>query len=1307
MSQHGTGGAVTGLDTFFSNRSDKDWMVQATSGLQGNEMGLLQGLEGANPMIKFRMKQAAQEGLQSGGLQGKSISQVVDTMVSKLVGPIRDKFRGWGRSISAGISEATDDLGRSLLGQGPQMHRAALGHGVQSSMNMSTMMGTGNIARRQYSGALNTIGAMNQGWSSFNQFTGGAFAPGGIMNDIYAAGAPGDGGVIDNTLDWMGSHMGGTPSLGEDIPFFSQGGMGLQAGFGDMSGFGKSWGYGTEQGYGGLTSWGKGKPSGLAGMVNSFIPDAFRISAQGGDPWSAPKFGMTGAPGWDKAVNLALLEGAPQALAGSMSRFARWRALSNTAPGARFATQRTLKWMDSAAKWSARSKTWGPMGSAVRGLGALWNRGTAALAASRAGPGLAAAGRFMFGAPGGGLGGLGWMRGASRLTTGTLALGGKALTATSRLAGKVFYPLMAAEMLYNYSDYNERIGGSGDIGFGISTADSTNLFRAAAGGAGWERGDLKRFDVGSSMSADWEANNLLGFAGQTIGFGLWGNDGGGQLGNESRGLISQGYVPMMGMGRTRDGRSHGGTFGTFMDYYGFGDDNQVQAMAVKASAAERIYQTMHQSGQTSDIVRRLRETGNDTLAEEISRTGGSNLRRGMRGVEKVLGEQYVTDNLLRRRNAVAQTRGPRRGSAEGMWPGTRGQAFLIGDKDPQHAISDRSFGPDQSLRLRMGPRGDNEVVQQGDTMRTFHMMAQLTVRRRLSHDMADEVMIRHHFGNQITTKSYMQESAHQLTNALASYYAYGHAAQYSYTHAEDGPEKENALLALSALGLKPGDDPMLTGPFSIPRAAETTQWDPDKWQQIQSVMDTLGPGRGWGRRASYEAGAVGYRRGMTAKGMSKLQQRSWDGINAHLSSKAQLGTWDSTRTNQLQRNVAKYIPSNPTEHGAEPFDKTIGGVLQDWMGQRTDQELAVMAGQSWGPSHTLHKTMMGVVAQHSGLPAIDQGIFNTGGEVEGAITSFTGNMSRLQIIGSYIADDDAMRQRSSTRYSAYQAWQAQTGESRAGATLGRMSYSESGKLGEAVDRLLEADAVGNDDNPAAIVDEIFGLASGMNEEGLLESAQYLLSLGRNLDNPFLEQAGFKLQSHGAYRRTNRKVEERYGSSTTRNMPLDTKLKEAWEAFGSVSSLRDEFGLGRKGRINRRHMRDVGYAPTSLKAALEQKFLPAWIANRMGTRAEGLKHIETLLTATLDTDGTGRIQEGKGMYGADSTDAEGNPQMDVENKSVANALFAMEQVAGLSQAGSAGGAGGSSGASEVVQITRKLPLLNDAIDTFMENLKKKE
>ena len=191
MSQYGTGGAVTGLESYFGDRSDKDWLVQASTGLQGNEMGLLQGLEGAGPQIKYKMKMAAQAGLQDANLQGKSISQIVDTMVSKLVGPIRDKFRGWGRQLASGISEATDELGRSLLGQGPQMHQSGFGQSPFMAINMAKMSGQGNLVSRQMRNTQN-LGAMGS-----PGFGGGA----GVSNTVMGPGTSEEWRELDEKVN--------------------------------------------------------------------------------------------------------------------------------------------------------------------------------------------------------------------------------------------------------------------------------------------------------------------------------------------------------------------------------------------------------------------------------------------------------------------------------------------------------------------------------------------------------------------------------------------------------------------------------------------------------------------------------------------------------------------------------------------------------------------------------------------------------------------------------------------------------------------------------------------------------------------------------------------------------------------------------------------------------------------------------------------------------------------------------------------------------------------------------------------------
>ena len=139
MSRFGAEGAVTGLGTVMSNKGARgEYLTQALTGLNSRDFDMLQGMGGQSHRIKMQMMDAARAGLREGGMT-TSVSAVMDRMISKMVGPVRQKFRTLGQQMQQSLAETFESVGRDMLGMGPAPSN--IGSNLQAGRYEAAMSG--------------------------------------------------------------------------------------------------------------------------------------------------------------------------------------------------------------------------------------------------------------------------------------------------------------------------------------------------------------------------------------------------------------------------------------------------------------------------------------------------------------------------------------------------------------------------------------------------------------------------------------------------------------------------------------------------------------------------------------------------------------------------------------------------------------------------------------------------------------------------------------------------------------------------------------------------------------------------------------------------------------------------------------------------------------------------------------------------------------------------------------------------------------------------------------------------------------
>ena len=1348
MSQYGTGGAVTGLGSLFANRKDSAWQMQAATGLQGNELQLLKGMSGANPMIQQKLRDAAQSGINDSGLQGKSIGDIVDTMVSKLIGPMRDKFRSIGRDISAGISEATDELGRNLLGKGPAMHRAAPGRGGLSGMRFAQRWGVPSIAQRGFGAGARLHTAWQQGMGAFNAATPGVdFSPGGMIDQGWQAG--GMSPASSWIPEWLGGgeEMGG--SMAEDLPTFA-GGMGGFGGFGGDVGFGSSWGYGTDVGYGDLTDFGRNRPGGAAGFVSKFIPDAFRAAAQGEDPWDMPNFGMTGAPGWSGLGRAFLFEGAAGAVLGGMSRgmrgmgsFNLWRAGRPGGGGIGGAAwNRAMRW-DAWGGAFGRASGFRPIGSTLSWAGAQATRAGGAVlgGVQRAFPrATAAAARFgswAFGA-GGGLTGLGPIRGSLAFAKGASKLGMGALGGLSKFAGRIAYPLMALDAIMNYEHYQGTAGlqdvrggitgvGADLIGMGTSFGLNQNLGQAAPNSVPGFRGygGTLQYETGSVMSEDWDRNTLGGFIGQFAFGGWWGNDPGGWQQTIGEG----GFIPVEGYGRTRTGRTESEVDGLWSSWGSvFSSDNyQIEARAIHRTSLQNMMTTLQEAGRPSDIARRWEQTQIDmyggvsrvrslgAMPEDLGiNQDPARFLEGQRGVARALRTQVYNDNMMFGSRPEGHV-GERWGVPRYVHNNTRANTRIYSRAGGRTRQLVQEYAR-EAFRSNIRPTGDYKYA--------------------LFSGMLD---------NSFSEATPMKAET-RIVSSLANIYAYGMASHHTYLNSNSEAERDAALKNMVMIGMltkgeadKEGEmgrdwvGGQAKAPWEAPGlginrpGVEGDDFSQTRFRLAQSLIESGAPGMGYAgakellhELSGTDANLRSFHPSMKASEFRRWKERSMTSLNRVLRAQVDKAAEDPGSTSYLVTGTSlqegsteaanemtlKRIRRALPKHNIPAGDETVGGQVAAWLGMRSPYELGFIAEnpESLAEGSTLWNNLVEHISTRTDTVAQNDMWSSTSPHAE-TLRAWVRAGAAVDVVHAQEADVMQSRKEKGARYTKYREWQQQTGVSSVGKLVASLGYSGGGKWSKLLDEMMETDDTtkGLTQFDISQFDKLIAEAS---PEAALEMARNLKALGSRLGNSDLEHLAFRLTNSGSYKSRNEQVRKKYGTETSRNMPTTVKMKELYEAFGSPTELAEYFGIGKTDRA--KFQRDYFKNRKLLGTALQQK-LKSYFSSTAATigmqPAEAIKHVETLLQYGADTDGSGVIQEGKGFMGT-TPDAEGRQIEDTDNPEVMRAIASLGVLSSLGESSGAGGAQ-QGGAGQIQALVAKLPALNTAIDQFIVNLKEKK
>lgn len=150
LSSQGPEGILGGLETMGSNLSSEEnnSQMRSITGLSGRDLNMMKGLNNSSGDLKRKIMSAANEGL-STSLQGRNISQIIDTAVEQLItGPIKQKFQGIGREVASGVSTYIEEVTRDMTGMQQSGPNVTTGN-VSRAFKLS-MLGGGNISRQMY-----------------------------------------------------------------------------------------------------------------------------------------------------------------------------------------------------------------------------------------------------------------------------------------------------------------------------------------------------------------------------------------------------------------------------------------------------------------------------------------------------------------------------------------------------------------------------------------------------------------------------------------------------------------------------------------------------------------------------------------------------------------------------------------------------------------------------------------------------------------------------------------------------------------------------------------------------------------------------------------------------------------------------------------------------------------------------------------------------------------------------------------------------------------------------------------------------
>lgn len=230
MSDYGAQGVATGLNQMNSNKSGGDFLTRQAMGLGKAEMEQLSAVGSMGGSARMAMLQAARDGFKSAGMH-LSIPEALSRGMEQALGPIRETFQKYGRSIQDAISATVEDIGRDISGQGPAMFGSS--KGVDAAFTLATL-GSSDQAGRM--GLLNSGGARSTGspgaqtmiGSAFNALTPSAvqhFQAGGNIDNMDSIPGYGLGGIAGV----VGAGMAGTAALGMSGEALGTGLLGVSA----------------------------------------------------------------------------------------------------------------------------------------------------------------------------------------------------------------------------------------------------------------------------------------------------------------------------------------------------------------------------------------------------------------------------------------------------------------------------------------------------------------------------------------------------------------------------------------------------------------------------------------------------------------------------------------------------------------------------------------------------------------------------------------------------------------------------------------------------------------------------------------------------------------------------------------------------------------------------------------------------------------------------------------------------------------------------------------------------------------------
>lgn len=538
MEDFGPEGALSAAEGFNAGSDDSEFKNLAMSGLTGKEMDVLRNMRGQAGNLRKQMYDAARRGLAKSPMQGKSVSDILGGMVTKVMQPVEEIFTGWGRDIHTAVSGMLDDISRDIAGKGPGPRQ---GSGVKPGGMISRGMGAAFAGGAVWAGHQSAFGQNSAYQAGLNKFTDST-ALQGVMSAADSSWSPtfGGGGGAPSALpdegaspwtpDWDRMEKGhqSTTALGgllTDGMRYSQRG-------GDPSGL-DNWGM--------LPSlWGAEEPSDLRTGILRGVQAEGLVSA---------------APGIARAgMRARAFHGGANAFKYTMAAEAGAAVPYSRALGGLAATERGGKF---AGTYNWLGKQMG-QGGLTRRAGSLLSWGAKQIFAGRdfmaKGDYMGKAGKLISKA----FQNTGWMKFGGRGALGSIGsmagwatkAGGAALGAVGRVAGKVAWPLMALEPIAILGA--ELSGGPGESGnFAQGLTGGIGDFAAAMGGMGGFGGEGSGYaPAGTGYDANLSNEAKFTFMGTQSGQNeargsgnrVWVGTGSGGGGSERGGITRQMWI---------------------------------------------------------------------------------------------------------------------------------------------------------------------------------------------------------------------------------------------------------------------------------------------------------------------------------------------------------------------------------------------------------------------------------------------------------------------------------------------------------------------------------------------------------------------------------------------------------------------------------------------------------------------------------------------------------------------------------------------------------------------------------------------